>query len=73
MIFDEEAGGVIGSGFEHVPGGAQFANRSVFFHYYCKSFAPSGKPRMQKILCDDAIAPLISPRSRKRRRGWRRR
>lgn len=60
MIFDEEAGGVIGSGFEHVPGGAQFANRSVFsFHYYCKSFAPSGKPRMQKILCDDAIAPLI--------------
>eukprot|EP00947_MAST-08B_sp_MAST-8B-sp1_P003756 g3756.t1 len=51
-----------GSGFEHVPGGEQYRNRSAFsYHYYCHSFLPSynSHPVLQRVVCDDGIAPLV--------------
>lgn len=36
MIFDTRKIASLGSGFTHVPGGAQYANRSAYsYHYYC--------------------------------------
>ena len=44
----------LGSGFTHVPGGAAYANRSVYsYHYYCSSFG--GDPSV----CNELIDPLI--------------
>jgi endoglycosylceramidase len=60
MIFDGKS--FIGSGFDHVPGGSAYANRSAFsFHYYCDSFVPSygDKPILRKVVCDDTVAPLV--------------
>jgi endoglycosylceramidase len=54
-----EDGNISGSGFTHVPGGAQYSNVSAYaYHYYCNSFdAPSsGNPRG---LCDAALAPSV--------------
>jgi hypothetical protein len=53
MIVD--SAGWAGSGFEHVPGGAQWANQSAFsFHYYCDTFVPGygGKPVLTRLVCD---------------------
>jgi endoglycosylceramidase len=60
MIFD--GADFIGSGFEHVPGGPAYANRSAFsYHYYCDSFVPaySGRPLLRKAVCDHTVAPLV--------------
>ena len=49
MLFE---GNATGSGFDHVPGGDAFKNRSAFsFHYYCSSFVPdyANKPIQQKV------------------------
>jgi endoglycosylceramidase len=55
-------GTVDGSGFQHVPGGNAYRNRSAYsYHYYCHSFLPdfNGHPAMQKHVCDKGLAPLI--------------
>ena len=59
MIFD---GKYTGTGFDHVPGGDEYANRSALsFHYYCNTFVPSygEKPTMTKIVCDDIVKNLV--------------
>eukprot|EP00520_Triparma_pacifica_P006726 CAMPEP_0118638564 /NCGR_PEP_ID=MMETSP0785-20121206/3757_1 /TAXON_ID=91992 /ORGANISM="Bolidomonas pacifica, Strain CCMP 1866" /LENGTH=449 /DNA_ID=CAMNT_0006529833 /DNA_START=14 /DNA_END=1360 /DNA_ORIENTATION=+ len=59
MIFD---GKIAGSGFDQVPGGDEYKDRSVFsYHYYCKSFAPHwpDHPWAQKLMCDKTIGPLV--------------
>jgi len=59
MIFD---GNKTGSGYDHVPGGDEFIDRSAFsFHYYCSTFSPNynSKPRMQKAICDRTFGPLV--------------
>lgn len=59
MITDNQ---IVGSGFDHVPGGTEYADRSAFsYHYYCDSFVPSyaDKPVLTKVVCDEAIAPLV--------------
>eukprot|EP00039_Didymoeca_costata_P020949 m.342931 g.342931 ORF g.342931 m.342931 type:complete len:496 (+) comp22037_c0_seq1:78-1565(+) len=59
MIFD---GKIVGSGFEHVPGGDSYMNLSTFsYHYYCASFVPDwqGKPFWRRAVCDDTIGPLV--------------
>ena len=46
------------SGFDHVPGGPEYANRSVFsYHYYCASFVPgyNHEPYWTKNICDHAL------------------
>eukprot|EP01064_Diplonema_japonicum_P009215 TRINITY_DN1668_c1_g1_i1.p1 TRINITY_DN1668_c1_g1~~TRINITY_DN1668_c1_g1_i1.p1 ORF type:complete len:489 (+),score=125.01 TRINITY_DN1668_c1_g1_i1:50-1516(+) len=57
---------LVGNGFDHIPGGPQNADKSVFsWHYYCwmlnsdysNSSAPY-KPAL-KVECDDALGPLI--------------
>eukprot|EP00756_Hemistasia_phaeocysticola_P023153 Hpha_TRINITY_DN15873_c1_g6::TRINITY_DN15873_c1_g6_i1::g.189793::m.189793/K05991/E3.2.1.123; endoglycosylceramidase len=51
MIFK---GGVAGSGFTQVPGGAAYKNRSAFsFHYYCNSFGGN------RVLCDNVLGPQV--------------
>jgi endoglycosylceramidase len=55
MIFN---GTVTGSGFTHVPGGEQFADKSVFsFHYYCWWWSPDGQ--LTKETCDKMFGPKI--------------
>jgi endoglycosylceramidase len=55
MIFN---GTVSGSGFTHVPGGAEYANKSVFsFHYYCWWFSDTGEHVKQT--CDRMFGPKI--------------
>lgn len=59
MIFDNKA---VGSGYTHVPGGAQYSDRSAFsFHYYCSSFVPGweNKPVVRREVCDAAVAPQV--------------
>ena len=56
MIFN---GTVTGSGFDHVPGGADFAEKSVFsFHYYCWWFTDDGK-QLGKRTCDERFGPKV--------------
>merc|ERR1740121_2198017 len=52
----------MGAGFEHVPGGEQYRNRSAYsYHYYCHSFVPSYKyhPMLQRLVCDKTLARLV--------------
>ena len=54
---------LISSGFEHVPGGDDYADRSVFsFHYYCW-FAKNGDgveyPSWEKKACDNFLGPAV--------------
>ena len=59
MVFDNK---IAGSGFDHVPGGDNYRNRSSFsYHYYCSSFDPNWKdrPEWTKIICDDIMGNLI--------------
>ncbi|GMH59992.1 hypothetical protein TL16_g02943 [Triparma laevis f. inornata] len=59
MIFD---GDIAGSGYDQVPGGEEFKDRSVFsYHYYCSTFSPSynTKPFMQRVVCDKTVGPLV--------------
>jgi len=71
MIFPTAEGvlpRIAGSGFDSVPGGAAYANRSAFsFHYYCwlaqgiSEQKPSSAPYapLQKAECDRAFGPLV--------------
>ena len=55
-------GKIVGSGFDHVPGGDAYRNRSAFsFHYYCATFVPdySREPKLRKLICDDVVGPLV--------------
>ncbi|EGD73240.1 hypothetical protein PTSG_04956 [Salpingoeca rosetta] len=58
MVFN---GSVVGSGFQHVPGGAAHANKSVFsFHYYCWFFdIPGNASTWRRAACDDALGPQV--------------
>ena len=59
MIFDSK---IVGSGFDHVPGGDDYRNRSAFsYHYYCESFVPNWKnePIVRRVICDDTIGSLV--------------
>jgi len=70
MIFPDSgpARKIAGAGFDAVPGGAEFKNRSAFaFHYYCwfatgiseqKGSTGPYKP-LQKAECDRAFGPLV--------------
>jgi endoglycosylceramidase len=54
---------LISSGFDHVPGGDEYGDRSVFsFHYYC-FFAKNGDgttyPSMEKKACDEFLGPAV--------------
>jgi len=54
--------GVAGSGFEHVPGGEVYRNRSAYsFHYYCHDFVPhyNDHPLLTRVVCDKTLAPLV--------------
>ncbi|CAF1355713.1 unnamed protein product [Didymodactylos carnosus] len=59
-------GKYFGTGFSHVPGGAQYQNRSVLsYHYYCTilSLVPvpgnESIPVFDRTLCDDIEGPAI--------------
>lgn len=55
MIFN---GTVTWSGFDHVPGGKEFANKSVFsFHYYCWWY--TNGEGLEKRTCDDKFGPKV--------------
>ena len=57
MIFN---GTISGSGFTHVPGGSQYADKSVFsFHYYCWWFDSSTPSVLQKRTCDERFGPKV--------------
>jgi len=59
MLFE---GRMSGSGFDHVPGGPAYRNRSAFsFHYYCDSFVPGNghKPNERHAVCDHVTGPLV--------------
>jgi endoglycosylceramidase len=57
MIFN---GTVSGSGFTHVPGGHEHADKSVFsFHYYCWWFSPDQPDQMVKQTCDRMFGPKV--------------
>ena len=59
MIFN---GGVMGTGFTHVPGGEAYKNRSALsFHYYCTTFDPNwqNEPAARRLTCDSLIGPHI--------------
>jgi endoglycosylceramidase len=66
MIFN---GTVSGSGFDHVPGGSEYVNKSVFsFHYYCWWFTTSseenfpagvGEYTSVKQTCDQMFGPKV--------------
>ena len=56
MIFN---GTLLGPGFDHVPGGKQWANKSVFsFHYYCWWYKSTGDP-MEQTTCDRMFIPKV--------------
>ena len=57
-------GNVTGSGFDHVPGGDHYQNRSVLsYHYYCYilEMEPANRtyPLMEKMACDAILAPKV--------------
>jgi len=57
-------GKYIGTGFDKVPGGDEFRNRSVLsFHYYCwyvsYGMAPKNESAFFKFACDQALAPHV--------------
>lgn len=55
MIFN---GTVTGSGFTHVPGGKNYADKSVFsFHYYCWWYTDG--EGLEKRTCDDKFGPKV--------------
>jgi endoglycosylceramidase len=55
MIFN---GTVSGSGFDHVPGGSEYSNKSVFsFHYYCWWYTSTGE--YTKVTCDQHFGPKV--------------
>lgn len=56
MIFN---GTVLGSGFEHVPGGPDHADQAVFsFHYYCWWYSDLNHD-FQRQSCDQVFAPKV--------------
>ena len=56
MIFN---GTVLGSGFDHVPGGKEWAHKSVYsFHYYCWWYSSTGDSMEQKT-CDRWFIPTV--------------
>eukprot|EP00058_Branchiostoma_floridae_P015168 XP_002600656.1 hypothetical protein BRAFLDRAFT_102437 [Branchiostoma floridae] len=58
-IFSED--GVFGSGYEHVPGGKAFQNRSVFsYHYYCSLYhGGQPYPEYERVACDQIVGPKL--------------
>jgi endoglycosylceramidase len=59
MIFN---GKIVGSGYDHVPGGSEYMNRSAFsYHYYCATFDSkyNNQPNIRKVICDDIVGPLV--------------
>jgi len=59
MVLD---GKITGSGFDQVPGGPGYRNRSVFsYHYYCATFLPDWPrhPKERDLLCDHLTGPLV--------------
>ena len=59
MVF---SGNASGSGFDHVPGGDTYRNRSAYsYHYYCHDYVTDmpERPVVRKVVCDDGIAPEI--------------
>ena len=59
MLFN---GSIVGSGFDQVPGGPAYRNRSAFsYHYYCSTFVPGWqrRPSLRKLVCDDVTGPLV--------------
>ena len=55
MIFN---GSLSGSGFTEVPGGAAYANKSVFsFHYYCWWYGNGGE--YNRHTCDEMFGPKV--------------
>lgn len=56
MIFN---GSVSGSGFTAVPGGAEYAEKSVFsFHYYCWWYGSDGS-KIERFTCDEKFGPKV--------------
>ncbi|XP_066291353.1 endoglycoceramidase-like isoform X1 [Branchiostoma lanceolatum] len=53
--------GDFGSGFEHVPGGKAFQNRSVFsYHYYCSLYHEGQPyPEYKRVACDQIVGPKL--------------
>lgn len=54
--------GILGTGFETVPGGAEYRNRSVLsYHYYCWLLYddPSGHYPFTQRLCDKLLGPQM--------------
>eukprot|EP01147_Barroeca_monosierra_P006828 gene6828-394_t len=64
MVFN---GSVFGSGFDHVPGGETYRNRSVFsFHYYCWLYDIPGNPStFQRDVCDHLLGTQVFDAVRK--------
>lgn len=57
MIFN---GSILGSGFDAVPGGAEWAHKSVYsFHYYCWWYNDNPSD-MTKKTCDQVFGPKVS-------------
>jgi len=58
-------GNYVGTGFDKVPGGDAFRNRSVLsFHYYCwyvpdGSWATKNESAFFKYICDETLAPHV--------------
>ena len=49
-----------GTGFDHVPGGDDFKNRSALaYHYYCSAFTNESNPFAQKVICDEILGPTM--------------
>ena len=60
------SGKYFGSGFEHVPGGADYRDRSVLsYHYYCfllEVYPVPGNstiPFFKRVVCDDIEGPAV--------------
>lgn len=52
-------GTLLGSGFNQVPGGKKYQNKSIFsFHYYCWWFNGNGT-EIEKITCDKMFGPKV--------------
>lgn len=51
-------GTLLGSGFTHVPGGAEYAHKSIYsFHYYCWWFGNGGVAN--RATCDKLFGPKV--------------
>ena len=55
---------VTGTGFDHVPGGPAFTNRSVLaYHHYCWLLNPDDSskhyPVLERLVCDDILARSV--------------